>query len=218
MASPNRRAILAVAVLMGAAPLVLAAAPSASPLSAADAALVAKAVAYLQTLTTDKGRFVQTDAKGAVTQGTLWLQRPGRARFEYDPPSGLVIASDGHEVSVVDRRLKTIQSYPLGLTPLALLLARDIRLDKGVAVTQVARFPNAFAITARDGRKKAQGQIVLYFSDAPIALTGWALTDAQGRTVRVRLSLVAAPPREAKFFQLYDPSLRSGLGSHRPSE
>ncbi|MEO8927263.1 MAG: outer-membrane lipoprotein carrier protein LolA [Caulobacteraceae bacterium] len=212
MAPPNRRAILAVAVVIGAAPFILAAAPP--PLPAPDAALVARAVAWLQALATAKGRFVQTDAKGAVSQGTLWLQRPGKARFEYDPPSGLVVASDGHEVSVVDRRLKTIQSYPLGLTPLALFLARDIRLDKGVVVTAVTRYPGAFAITAKDGRKKAEGQIVLSFSDAPLALTGWTITDAQGRAVRVRLvGLAPAPPREAKFFDLYDPRLRSGLGT-----
>ncbi len=210
-----RRTILTFAALL-AAPLALAAPQPRPALSAADSALVAKARAYLQGLTTAKGRFAQTDPRGLVTQGTVWVQRPGKARFEYDPPSGVVIASDGHEVSVVDRRLRTIQSYPLGLTPLALLLARDIRLDKGVAVTSVTRFTHAFAITAKDAHGKAQGQIVLYFSDTPIALTGWALTDAQRRTVRVRLNLAPAPPREAKFFELYDPNLRSGLGSHRP--
>ncbi len=209
MAPVSRRAVLAAAALIGAAPLVLAAAPAAPALSAPDAALVARAAAYLQALTTAKGRFVQTDAKGAVTEGTLYLQRPGRARFEYDPPSGLVIASDDHEVSVVDRRLKTIQSYPLGLTPLSLFLARDIRLDKGVTVSRVTRQSGGFAITARDGRKKAEGQIVLDFADTPVALTGWALTDAQGRTVRVRLvGLAPAPPRPAKFFELYGPTPR----------
>ena len=209
MASVSRRAILAVAALSGATPLLLAAAPVPPALSAPDAALVNRAVAYLQALTTAKGRFVQTDAKGAVTEGTIYLQRPGRARFEYDPPSGLVIASDGHEVSVVDRRLKTIQSYPLGLTPLSLFLARDIRLDKGVVVRQVTREPGGFAIVARDGRKKAEGQIVLYFADAPVALTGWAVADGQGRTVRVRLTDFArSSPFPAKFFELYDMTQR----------
>ncbi len=214
MAPVSRRAILAVAALIGAAPFAVAAAPAPLALSAPDAALVARAVAYLQTLTTARGRFVQTDARGAVTQGTIWLQRPGRARFEYDPPSGLVVASDGHEVSVVDRRLKTIHSYPLGLTPLSLFLARDIRLDKGVAVSRVDRQAGGFSITARDGRKKAEGRIVLDFADTPVALTGWALTDAQGRTVRVRLvGLVPAAPRERKFFELHDPSPPSDLGT-----
>ncbi|MGI9169604.1 MAG: outer-membrane lipoprotein carrier protein LolA, partial [Caulobacteraceae bacterium] len=103
----------------------------------------------------------------------------------------------------------TLHSYPLGLTPLALFLARDIRLDRGVKVTAVGRFPGGFSIAARDARKKNQGQIVLYFSDPPLALTGWTLTDAQGRAVRVRLiGLHPSPRREGAFFELYRPAPR----------
>jgi outer membrane lipoprotein-sorting protein len=193
---------------------LLAAAPAPAALSPPDAALVARAVAYLQNLTTAKGRFVQTDARGTITGGTLYLQRPGKARFEYDPPSGLVIASDGYKVSVVDRRLKTIRSYPLGLTPLSLFLARDIRLDKGVVVTGVNRAAGGFSITARDGHKKAEGQIVLDFAASPIALTGWTITDSQGRAVRVALAdFGPAPRREAKFFELADPARAAAPGT-----
>ena len=210
----SRRSVLAAAILVGSASFALAATSPPPGLSAADAALVAKAVAYLQALTTAKGRFVQTDAKGAVTEGTLFLQRPGKARFEYDPPSGLVIASDGHEVSVVDRRLKTIQSYPLGLTPLSLFLARDIRLDKGVAVSEVTREAGGFSLTARDRRRQAEGRIVLNFADPPVSLTGWSITDAQGQTVRVRLSEIArSAPRPAKFFELYSSPPRPPPGT-----
>jgi outer membrane lipoprotein-sorting protein len=172
------------------------------------------ATAYLQGLTTAKGRFVQTDARGGVSQGIFYLQRPGKARFDYDPPSGLAIASDGHEVSVVDRRLKTIQSYPLALTPLALFLARDIRLDRGVAITQVTHSAENFTVVARDGRKKTEGQIALTFSRSPVALTGWAITDDRGATVRVRLlEFSPSPPRGAKFFELYDHAAQSGLAA-----
>jgi outer membrane lipoprotein-sorting protein len=202
-----RRRLIVFGVLALSAQSVLAAAPAPSRLSAPDAALVARAVAYLQALTTAKGRFVQTDARGQVTQGTFWLQRPGRARFEYDPPSGLVIASDGYKVTVVDRRLKTIQSYPLGLTPLSLFLARDIRLDKGVAVTVVDRAASGFSITARDARKKTEGQIVLTFAALPIALTGWTITDSQGHAVRISLiDFGPAAQRDRKFFELADPA------------
>jgi outer membrane lipoprotein-sorting protein len=200
-------AIAWAAALIGAATPTLAAPPPPTPLTASESALVAKAVAYLQELATAKGRFVQTDARGIVTEGTFYLQRPGKARFEYDPPSGLVILSDGAQVSVVDRRLKTIQSYPLGLTPLALFLARDIRLDKGVLVTGVTRETGGFTITARDGRKKADGQIELNFTESPTALKGWAITDIQGRIVRVRLvAFGPAPHHDRKFFQIQDPA------------
>ena len=96
---------------------------AAPALSADDKALVDKAVAYLQGLSEAKGRFTQTDPRGAVSTGELFLKRPGKARFAYDPPSGLLVVSDGGAVAIQDNRLKTFDSYPLGATPLSLFLA-----------------------------------------------------------------------------------------------
>lgn len=190
------------------ASLALAGAASAQPagLSAQDQALVDKAVAYLQGLTEAKGRFVQTDSRGATTQGELYLKRPGKARFAYDPPSGLLVVSDGGAVAVADSRLKTFDSYPLRATPLSLFLARTIRLDRGVQVTRVARAADGFTITARDGKKQTAGQIALTFTDNPIALAGWSVTDAQGRTTQVRITgLERASGLPASLFVLKDP-------------
>jgi outer membrane lipoprotein-sorting protein len=185
---------------------LLALALATTPLAPDDAALVQRATAYLQHLTTAKGRFAQTNPRGQTVTGTFVLQRPGKARFDYDPPSGLTIASDGHRVAVLDRRLKTIQASPLGLTPLSLFLAKDIRLDRGVAVTKVTHTAGGFTVVARDSGKKAQGQIALDFTESPIALTGWTITDAGGGATRVRLTDFApSAPREAAFFVLSDP-------------
>lgn len=173
--------------------LALAAAPLAgpafaqAPLAAADRVLIDRAVAYLEGLTEARARFVQTDARGRATTGALFMKRPGKARFAYDPPSGLLVVSDGDLVSVQDSRLKTFESYPLGATPLSLFLARSIRLDRGVAVTRVSRMTDGFSITARDGKKETAGTITLTFTDAPLALVGWTVTDAQNRPTRVQL-------------------------------
>ena len=107
---------------------------------------------------------------------------------------------------MIDRRLKTIQAYPLSVTPLALFLARDIRLDRGVVVTQVTRRAGGFSILARDGRKHAEGRIALDFTDAPLALAGWTITDRQGGATRVRLlDFAPAGPFPASLFVLTDP-------------
>ena len=188
--------------------VALAVAPlaTADPLTPEDSATVARAVGYLQHLTSAKGRFTQTSARGQVSTGTFVLQRPGRARFDYDPPSGLTIASDGHRVAVLDRRLKTIQASPLGLTPLALFLAKDIRLDRGARVTRVTRSAAGFTVVAADASKKAQGQLSLDFTAAPVALSGWAITDAGGGVTRVKLTdFAASAPRDPAFFVLQDP-------------
>lgn len=192
--------------------LALAAAPLASPalaqatLPAADQALVDRAVAYLEGLSEAKARFVQTDARGRATTGQLFMKRPGKARFAYDPPSGLLVVSDGGVVSVQDKRLKTFDQYPLGATPLSLFLAKTIRLDRGVTITRVARMADGFSITARDGKKETAGTITLSFTDTPLALAGWTVTDAQNRPTRVQLQgLERAAGLDRSLFVLKDP-------------
>lgn len=192
--------------------LALAAAPFAgpafaqTPLAPADKALVDRAVAYLEGLSEAKARFVQTDGRGRATTGQLFMKRPGKARFAYDAPSGLLVVSDGGVVSVQDKRLKTFDQYPLGVTPLSLFLAKTIRLDKGVTITRVTRLADGFSITARDGKKQTAGTITLSFTDAPLALAGWAVTDAQNRPTRVELiGLERASGLDRSLFVLKDP-------------
>ena len=196
---------------------VLAAAALASPalaqapappvtLTAADRALVARATAYLEGLAEAQARFVQTDARGQITRGTVHLKRPGKARFAYDAPSGLLVVSDGGVVSVQDKRLKTFDAYPLTATPLSLFLAKTIRLDRGVSVTRVMRLKDGFQITARDGKKQTAGQITLSFTEGPLTLAGWTVTDAQGRGTRVQLEgLARASGLSPALFVLKDP-------------
>ncbi|MFI4935724.1 MAG: outer membrane lipoprotein carrier protein LolA [Caulobacterales bacterium] len=180
--SLTRRAALTVLTL---SPLVAPRAIAAAALAPDDQALVDKAVAYLEGIAGAKARFLQTDYRGGTAGGELYLQRPGRARFAYDPPSDLLITSDGKTVTVSHSRLKTLQRYPLNSTPLGLFLASHIRLDRGVKVTGVARSAGAFSITARDVHSLAQGEITLDFTDAPVRLTGWTILDAQRRRTRV---------------------------------
>lgn len=175
-------------------------------LPAADRALVDRAVAYLEGLAEAKGRFRQVDARGRATTGALYMKRPGKARFAYDAPSGLLVVSDGGVVSVQDARLKTFDQYPLSATPLSLFLARTIRLDRGVTISRVSRMADGFAITARDGRKETAGSITLTFREAPLALAGWTVTDAQGRPTRVQLlTLERTSGLDRSLFVLKDP-------------
>jgi outer membrane lipoprotein-sorting protein len=183
--STGRRALLALGFALVA--FAARAEPAPPPLSDADKALVDKAAAYLEGLGQMKGRFQQIDARGSVSGGEIYLARPGRARFAYDPPSGVTVVSDGGTVVVSDPRLKTANRYPLWSTPLSLFLAKHVRLDRGVAVTAVDREPGGFSLTAQDAKHPAQGRIALIFADQPLALREWRLTDAQGRTTDFRL-------------------------------
>jgi len=157
-------------------------------LSAPDRALVDKAAAYLQGLKSAEAKFSQTDPRGAVTTGTFSLQRPGKARFAYDPPADLTVVADGLNVDVYDGKLKTFDQYPLKQTPLALLLGSEVRFDKAVVVAAVSHDKTGFTVAVRDVKKQAQGQLSLRFSTFPIALTGWVVVDAQGGKTTVALN------------------------------
>lgn len=162
--------------------------PAATPLSAEDRALADQAAVYLQGLGEVKGRFEQTGPRGGVARGDLYLNRPGRARFVYDPPSNLLVVANGRTVFVADPRLKTVSHYPLSATPLSLFLARQVRLDSGVAVSRVQRFSDGYSLTLSDARRRVRGEITLTFSSQPMRLQAWSLTDGQGQTTRVKLT------------------------------
>lgn len=202
--SIDRRLLLAGLLAAAASPAAAAA------LSPADKALVDKATAYLQGLTGAKGRFVQTDPRGIQTQGTFYLQRPGKARFAYDAPSAKLLVSDGNIVAESDTRLKTVSRYPLGSTPLAMFLSKNIRLDKGINITRVARLSGGFAITLQEGRSASRGSLTLNFSDNPVGLLGWVINTPQGPTRVQLVGLQRATGLDPKLFAVPAPPRRTG--------
>jgi len=176
-------------------------------LSAADRALVDKATKYLQNLEEVEGRFEQTNPRGAVEAGDIFLKRPGKARFQYDPPSGLTVVSDGRNVSVWDSRLRTFDRTPLGATPLAILLARQIRLDQDVEVFRVGRYDDGFYLSARNanGQARTEGYITVVFGDNPMELRGWTVVDGHGQATRVKITSLTKTPIRPEMFVLDDP-------------
>ena len=183
-----------------------------SGLSAADRATMAQAQTYLQNLTSAQGNFVETGPGGQRRTGRFWLQRPGKMRFEYTDPAGLLVVSDGNNVKRYDPRLNVFRQVPLGATPLSTFLARNVRLDQGVRIDRVTRMQSgAFAITARDSRNPNEGSVILAFAGSPLRLQEWTITDAQGSRTRTQLtSLANASGLAASLFQLRDPTRRPG--------
>lgn len=192
---------------------IIAAAPALaqSGLSADDQAVLRQAQTYLTALTSAQGDFVETGPGGQRRTGKFWLQRPGKMRFEYAEPAGLLVVADGSNVMRYDPRLNVFRQAPLGQTPLSTFLAREVRLDQGVRIDRVTRMASgAFAITARDSRRPNEGSVILAFAGSPLRLQEWTITDAQGSRTRVQLtSLQPASGLAASLFQLRDPTRRS---------
>ena len=178
-------------------------------LSAEDRAALARAQTYLQGLTSAQGNFVETSGPQR-RQGRFYLQRPGKMRFEYTDPAGLLVVSDGSNVKRYDPRLNVFRQVPLSATPLSTFLARNVRFDQGVRIDRVTRMDSgAFAIIARDARRPDEGSVILSFAGNPIRLHEWTIRDAQGGSTRTQLtSLTPAPNLAASLFQLRDPTRR----------
>lgn len=181
-------------------------------LGQADRATLAQAQTYLQNLTAAEGTFVETGAGGRRRQGRFYLQRPGRMRFEYTDPAGLLVVADGSNVKRYDPRLNVFRQVPLGATPLSTFLARNVRFDQGVSIDRVTRMQSgAFAITARDARRPNDGSVILAFAGNPLRLQEWTITDAQGSRTRTQLTtLTPTSGLDAGLFRLADPTRRPG--------
>lgn len=178
-------------------------------LSADDRAILARAQATLQNLASAQGSFVETSG-AQRREGRFWLQRPGKMRFEYSNPAGLLVVSDGSNVKRYDPRLNVFRQVPLSQTPLSTFLARTVRLDQGVRIDRVVRMQDGgYSITALDARRPNDGAVVLMFGGSPERLLEWTIRDAQGTMTRTQLTRVtAAPSLAASLFQLRDPTQR----------
>ena len=178
-------------------------------LSADDRAILARAQATLQNLASAQGSFVETSG-AQRREGRFWLQRPGKMRFEYTNPAGLLVVSDGSNVKRYDPRLNVFRQVPLSQTPLSTFLARTVRLDQGVRIDRVVRMQDGgYSITALDARRPNDGAVVLMFGGSPERLLEWTIRDAQGTMTRTQLTRVtAAPNLAASLFQLRDPTQR----------
>jgi outer membrane lipoprotein-sorting protein len=146
--------------------------------------------------------FMQISPDGRSFGGTLYLLRPGRMRFEYNPPAALEIVADGRSVAIVDRKRKTQDVYFIGQTPLKFLLQPKIDLAKDSKVTDLKRLGDDIVLMLED-RSTLGGtsRIRVVFDGTNYALKEWTVTDAQGHDTRVMLSNLnpAASPDRSLF-------------------
>lgn len=152
-----------------------------------------------------QGRFVQTSPGGARASGMFYMQRPGRLRFQYDPPATMLIVADGSVVSLRDTELRTTERTPLRSTPLNLILGQTIDLERNARILRVSRAGPWLMITARDRAGQTDGQITLQFFGDQTELRSWDVIDATGARTRITLSDVTQPASfDRNLFRLED--------------
>ena len=153
----------------------------------ADAA-IKKADAFLSSATTMVGDFVQKGADGRESEGKIYIQKPGKMRFEYAAPATLEVIADGAKVAVHDRKMKTQDTYSIGNTPLKFLLQDKIDLKAETQILNVLKTPDAIMILL-DDRTTFGGtsRIRLIFDKNTFELRAWQVRDPQGYETLVTL-------------------------------
>lgn len=171
------------------------------PLLATERASLDQLSGYLNTIDAATARFTQINADGTRSQGTMYIDRPGKARFEYDPPDddALMVASGG-QVAIFDGRASgRPEQYPLRRTPLNVILARNVDLSRASMITGIGTHRDMTIVEASDREHPEYGKIRLYFETAPLRLAEWLILAESGEETRVILEPFAAQDRLSPF-------------------
>lgn len=148
---------------------------------------VARIEAYLNAFTSLHGKFLQVAPDGGISGGQAWLSRPGRLRFQYDPPAPFILVAAHGQLVFQDWSIKQQSQAPLSSTPLGMLLAQHVTLSGDIAVTAINRLPGEIDVSLVRSAAPSDGTLTLVFADKPLALRQWTVVDAQRKETRVTL-------------------------------
>jgi outer membrane lipoprotein-sorting protein len=135
------------------------------------------------------GGFTQASPDGRLAKGRFYILKPGKVRFEYDPPSPVEIIADGSSVVVRDRKLGTQDPYPLSQTPLRFLLSDHIDLLKDTNVVGAAVDEQFVTVTVEEKQALiGTSRLMMMFSAKDMQLKQWVVTDPQGFDTTIAVS------------------------------
>lgn len=168
---------------------------------------------YLNGLTTAEAEFTQVNSDGSIATGRLFIKRPGRVRFEYAPPDRSLVMAGGGQVAIFDvKSNQPPEQYPLKRTPLNLILAEKVDLGRAKMVVGHKADGTSTRVRAQDPEHPEYGSIELVFTDNPVELRQWIITDDLGTQTTVILGEMKKggdyPP---SLFNITDEARKRGL-------
>ena len=149
-------------------------------LSDTDRADLSRIETYLNDLGTMQARFVQANPDGSHSEGTMYLQRPGKLRFEYDPPDPYLIIAYGKWFIYVDKELEEATYLPVDKTPAYFIVKKDIRFSGKLRVASFQNANKVFRVEVEQVDEPDSGRVMMVFTDAPLQLRKWQVIDSQG--------------------------------------
>lgn len=160
--------------------------------------------------------FIQRAPDGSVSEGKLFLQRPGKIRFEYGEDVPFLMVSNGTMISFIDYEVKQVTRWPISKTPLGILVEKNIHFDDRLEIPEIIRFAGLIKVPVIDPKRKDQGHITLIFEESSLELKAWEVLDAQGYLTRVALvNPVYNVAIDKKKFTFKDPRGKSSLRGPR---
>lgn len=183
--------------------------PPPAALTPADSAELQKIAAYLEGIHTMTAHFQQATASGGAATGSVWLSRPGKMRFQYDPPNELLLLADAFYIYSWDPDLKQMSKVGLKSTPAWFLLREPISFTDGVVVTRFEHSGNTVRVTVVESAEPDAGSLTMVFSENPLVLRNWTVVDQRGRVTNVTLTdMQYGMPLDPTLFQYHDPYSR----------
>lgn len=164
---------------------------------------LARVEEYLNGLTTIQAQFTQVAPDGAIATGKFYLQRPGKMRWEYNPPTPIVMVSNGGTMTYFDRELAQTSYIPISDTPAGMLVREHIALSGDIVVKELQQKAGVIRVTLLSRDKPDSGELTLEFSDQPLMLRTIAVLDAAKQETRIAFSdAVLGQPIDSDTFTL----------------
>jgi len=148
---------------------------------------IKKVEKYLQDLKSARARFVQTTHDGTQLVGTFYLQRPGKLKFEYDPPIEDFVVADGLFIYFYDAELGEQTNAPIGQTLADFFLRKDLKLEGDIKVTDIKRAGGFLQVQLSQAADPNAGSLMLGFKEEPFELNKWRVIDGQGLITEIEL-------------------------------
>ncbi|PHQ97061.1 MAG: cell envelope biogenesis protein LolA [Marinosulfonomonas sp.] len=143
---------------------------------------------YFNNIKTAEASFTQINDDGTISTGDMLIRRPGRIRFEYNPPDESLVMASGGQVAIFDPRSnQPPQRFPLSKTPLFLILAKNVNFDRADMVVGHTTDGISTTVIAQDPKRPEYGSIQLIFTGNPVQLRQWIVTDGSGQQTTVIL-------------------------------
>lgn len=170
---------------------------------------------YLNALTTAESDFTQVNSDGSVSTGKIFIKRPGRVRFEYNPPDKALVLASAGQVAIFDGKSNTPpEQYPLKRTPLNLILDENIDLGRAKMVVGHKADATSTSVVAQDPAHPEYGTIELKFTAEPVELRQWVITDDLGKQTTVILAgLKTGADYSTSLFSIQSELGKRGLSS-----